>query len=205
MPGLTSILQRLAEARPVFHSEADFQHALAWELQMATPEASVRLEFRPVPTNRIYTDIWYAFDGNSIAIELKYVTRQLSVEVAGEVFELNKHSAHLIRRYDFVKDLGRVERIAEALPGTRGAAIMLTNDPSYWIAPRSGSQFDTAFRIHDGKILEGLLDWGAGVGGGTVVGRTEPIALRGSYRIQWQDYSTVGSGGFRYLLIELPS
>lgn len=30
-------LGRLAARRPVFHSEADFQHALAWQLQLDHP------------------------------------------------------------------------------------------------------------------------------------------------------------------------
>ena len=38
------ILSALAEQRPVFHSEADFQHAFAWEIHQQLPMASVRLE-----------------------------------------------------------------------------------------------------------------------------------------------------------------
>jgi hypothetical protein len=37
----------LAADRPVFHSEADLQLALAWQLQEADPTARIRLETRP--------------------------------------------------------------------------------------------------------------------------------------------------------------
>src|SRR5664280_2719473 len=37
----------LAVGRPVFHSEADIQHAFAWELQRTHPAARIRLETRP--------------------------------------------------------------------------------------------------------------------------------------------------------------
>ena len=33
----------LARMRPLFHSEADFQHAFAWQLRSAHPDARIRL------------------------------------------------------------------------------------------------------------------------------------------------------------------
>jgi hypothetical protein len=41
-------MNRLALRRPVFHSEADFQHGLAWQIQLDHPDARVRLETRPL-------------------------------------------------------------------------------------------------------------------------------------------------------------
>jgi hypothetical protein len=40
-------LAALALERPVFHSEADFQHSLAWQLHVADPSVQIRLETRP--------------------------------------------------------------------------------------------------------------------------------------------------------------
>ncbi len=40
-------LGRLSAVRPIFHSEADFQHALAWTIQLQHPDATIRLEIRP--------------------------------------------------------------------------------------------------------------------------------------------------------------
>ena len=64
----------------MFHSEADFQHALAWQIHEAAPESQVRLEVSviPVEAQRMFLDIWLPVEG--IAIELKYKTRGLELE-----------------------------------------------------------------------------------------------------------------------------
>ena len=40
---VSDALEALAEQRPIFHSEADFQHAIAWEIHKL-------LEATPVPS-----------------------------------------------------------------------------------------------------------------------------------------------------------
>jgi len=80
----------LAAKRPVFHSEADFQHAFAWEIHQHLPDAYVRLEYRPalLPT-RAYVDVWVVDGNQTLAIELKYKTAPLSVQLDdGEKFDL---------------------------------------------------------------------------------------------------------------------
>jgi hypothetical protein len=202
-----SIMHNLSQTRPVFHNEADFQHALAWELHLAYPEARLRLEVRPIPAERMYVDIWCSVVGASTAIELKYATRRLSASVANEQFALTDQAARDLTRYDFIKDLTRLERIVEALPATAAKAIILTNDPRFWTGPGSKITIDTEFAIHEGRILEGSLAWAQHAGQGTTVGRAMPHALHGSYELHWHDYSMVpGSlGHFRYLMIEVPA
>lgn len=46
-------MARLAARRPIFHSEADFQHAFAWQVQIDHPDARIRLETRPRPGVRL--------------------------------------------------------------------------------------------------------------------------------------------------------
>ena len=67
-----ALLGGLARKRPAFHSEADFQFALAWEIREARKLDS-RLEFRPLADERMYLDIWLPQRG--VAVELKYMTR----------------------------------------------------------------------------------------------------------------------------------
>jgi hypothetical protein len=43
-----SLLEHLAAKRPLFHSEADFQFALAWQIRSAY-DVEVRLETHPRP------------------------------------------------------------------------------------------------------------------------------------------------------------
>ena len=47
-------LHNLSQLRPVFHNGAEFQHALAWELNLAFPEAQLMLEVQPIPAERMY-------------------------------------------------------------------------------------------------------------------------------------------------------
>ena len=97
----------LAGSRPVFHSEADFQHAFAWELHGAYPSAAVRLETRPRQGVRL--DPLATIDGLRIAIEFKYLLRRLVVDIGGETFDLPNHGAQDISRYDVIKDVVRLE------------------------------------------------------------------------------------------------
>ena len=41
---MDGLMRSLADTRKVFHSEADFQHALAWHIHEAMPESQIRLE-----------------------------------------------------------------------------------------------------------------------------------------------------------------
>lgn len=201
---LAVIMQRLAAQRPIFHSEADFQHALAWQLHEELPESEVRLEFRPFPEERFYLDIWCRGRDEAFAIELKYLTRGIDLTVGGERFVLKNQAAQDISRHDIVKDIVRVERITAALPGTKGYVIALTNDPSYWKESLRAGTVDAAFRLHEGRTLQGTLVWSELAGGGTTKGRTEPLVLTGNYAIRWKDYSRVSpgtAGEFRYLQV----
>jgi hypothetical protein len=46
-------IEELRQHRPVFHSEADFQHALAWTAHQSNPSLRVRLETRTTPGMRL--------------------------------------------------------------------------------------------------------------------------------------------------------
>jgi hypothetical protein len=104
---LETLLAATAAVRPIFHSEADFQHAFAWQLHEAHPDARIRLETRPSPGVRL--DVLATIDGLRIAFELKYLLRDITVTIDGELFQLPNGGAQDLRRYDFVKDVARLE------------------------------------------------------------------------------------------------
>jgi len=55
---LQKVIHLLSKERPLFHSEADFQHALAWAIHKNYPDVEVRLEKREVINGKeIYFDI----------------------------------------------------------------------------------------------------------------------------------------------------
>ncbi len=128
-----SALQALALRRPVFHSEADFQHSLAWTLHELFPKSALRLE-RPVATSRgvLHVDLVLTLTDGVFVFELKYKTWGLKCLVGGEQYDLQTHGAEPIGRYDFLADVARLEAAREVLSATSSWAILLTNDSGYW-------------------------------------------------------------------------
>ena len=151
MLDIPRVLADLATRRPIFHSEADFQHALAWEIHQHIPEASIRLEL-PLPSgqsadsafpddSRPRLDICAVWEDTILAIELKYKTRNFSVQSGHEQFTLANHPGESKSKYLFVEDIRRLEqaisdrRLEYIFPNRKviiGFAILLTNRHGYW-------------------------------------------------------------------------
>jgi hypothetical protein len=196
---IEALLRRLSERRPIFHSEADFQHALASELHLSEPSVEIRLE-RRIADMRV--DMVTMSPTGNCAFELKYKTRVSQTDHAGESFWLRNHAAQDIGRYDFLKDVSRIEQVVLGNPGWSGCAVLLTNDPGYWRSGREGT-VDSAFRLHDGRILDPKLEWDIRASVGTTRGRTLPLEIRGRYEIRWCPYARIGTEEFRYLAIKI--
>ncbi len=183
------LMRSLAAARPIFHSEADFQFALAWRIRELAPSCKVRLEYRVhLKDKPLYLDVW--LPTLSTAIELKYKTRQLLAPINSELYSLKDQSAQDLSRYDFLDDVRRLERMVEAGRAKRGFAVILTNDGSYWSPPTTGHRTDdAAFRLHEGKEIRGPLKWSRADKLEAKRNRRRPISLSGSYTLRWHDYS----------------
>ena len=158
-------LSALAVRRPIFHSERDFQHALAWQIQLAYPAARIRLETRP--RRGVHLDLLVHLDGTSTAIELKYLLAGLRATVGGELFNLPRQSANDISRHDVVKDITRVEAMLADGYADHGCVLVLTNDRSYWQPAARADTIDAQFRLHEGRVL-----------GGPCAGQTAPGQAR---------------------------
>jgi hypothetical protein len=193
-------MAKLATKRCLFHGEKDFQHALAWEMRLSGHD--IRLEYKPRTfKERAYIDVWTR-DARPVAIELKYRTCLLSIEVDQEVFELTNQSAGDHGRYDLWRDVSRLERVVASGEAAEGYAVFLTNDSSYWRAGRAGTA-DEQYRMEQGKVVNGLLSWAPHTGSGTKRGREQPILLQHQYELNWHDYSdlSVPKGRFRFLCV----
>lgn len=204
------VMNALRRKRAVFHSEADFQFAFAWETKLIYQQVEVRLETHPRdhPQLRLDLQILDIANGDLIAIELKYLTRAWSGidELArDEAFELKNHGAHDHRRYDVVKDIHRIERFIQADPSWRGFAVVISNDAAYWEQPIGLVQSnDAAFRIHDGASLSGDRKWAAQTA--STKDRYTTLGLGGRYLLKWIDYSKVdatSAGTFRSLTVPI--
>lgn len=153
-----------------------------------------------------YLDVWVSHEGAVLAIELKYKTRNLAVRIGDEQFSLKDQSAQDHGRYDFIKDIRRLEQFLSGRRDGAGYAVLLTNDSSYWTPPRGRRTLDADFRLHQGRNLHGTLAWRAGASTGTIRGREEPIELDGNYAVDWESYSQLSSrsyGRFRYLAVKV--
>ena len=220
-----ALMKGLAEKRPVFHSEADFQFALAWHIREKTDEP-VRLEWRfteqHLPKERTksrskkrrrYLDLWLPRTG--VAIELKYKTRAFEyktntthIDLPGESFSLRDQSAQDHGRYDFLKDIARLEYLLDRRMARCGIAVLLTND-SLYEDRRPPEVIDADFSLHDGRHLPTgptTMQWAESAGTRTTIGRTAPIAVRGPHTLRWSTFGQPGkgrSGHFRYLAVEV--
>lgn len=198
------VMAELAKRRPIFHSEADFQFALAWRIATTRPNCEVRLEkpFRRDDKTR-YLDIW--LPTSRTAMELKYCTRDLSVEHHGEAFALKNQAAHDLRRYDFIADIVRIESlVSQGCASSPGYAVFLTNDHLYWQPGQPGT-IDEAFRLHEGRVLGGALTWAKHASKSTKRGRGDLLSVRGSYELRWKPYWSLPGehGDFRYLAVKV--
>lgn len=205
---IQDVMNTLASQRKIFHSEADFQHAFAWELHLRQPEASIRLE-KPLRTDtkNLHLDFLIEHHGKSVAVELKYKTRSLKLNQGGEDFHLSSHSAQDLGRYDFIKDICRLEEITSTIRDCEGWAIMLTNDTAYWKTPQNTGTVDAAFRLTEGRVLTGKLAWTDQASAGTKKNREKDLLVTGQYTLTWDDYATVTSRSyseFRYLAVKIP-
>jgi hypothetical protein len=197
-------LGMLRGTRPVFHSEADFQHALAWAIHLCDPSIRIRLETRPEPGMRLDLLVSRPDLGEYLALELKYLTAAWTGAANGERFNLLSQGAQDIRAYDVVKDMQRVERLVDRQPGWGGLVLVLTNDPGYWSRPAHGRATNAeAFRIYEDQVISGTRVWGPATGAGTRKNHEADLELRGNYRCKWTEYSALPGhrGRFRLLAI----
>src|SRR3989338_1568109 len=87
-----SIMENLSNERPLFHSEADFQFALAWGLMKIKEKLNINRLRLEKPFNlkkRIMVDIFIEHNNKkSVIIELKYKVKKVDKLVNGEMFSL---------------------------------------------------------------------------------------------------------------------
>lgn len=213
---LARIMAELAKERPLFHSEADFQHSLGWMIREMYPDARVFAEvksFYPTRsvsgrTRRCSLDLLVEHSKRKIAIELKYKTAEVrSLKVQGHDFFIPREGAQDTIRYDFLSDLMRLENQALAKSDTVGYAVLLTNDSLYWTPPDHQTK-DWQFRLHPSrKEVSGRMMWRKDTAASTRKGRETPIDLRKPYRLKWIPYSQIKSmksSEFRYLMMTTP-
>ena len=198
------ILSKLRNKRKIFASEADFQLEMAWIIKEEYPKAKVRLEYCPTFDFNMHIDILVIINNMWIPIELKYKTKGCTKVVDNEIFNLKNHGAKDVNCYLYLKDIHRIERIKEnVLEFKEGYTVFITNELSYVRKPLKEDCVYKQFSLEDEIIKTGTLDWGKNASDGTKKNCEQPIQLKESYYIKWENFSKLddsNTGTFMYLV-----
>lgn len=199
-----ALLQILTK-RQCFHSEADFQFALAWQIHEMKPKAEIRLEMRYIGFDLGagigYLDILVTDAESRIGIELKYVNKDTEFEAKnGERYSL-KVGTDDCDSYDCCKDIRRLEWLREHGHIDIGFGLVLSNNPAMWEKRGKRKRPSDPFHLFEGTTLSGTLAWAPLTK--SAISRETPIKLRGSYPIAWRGVEKCVTPGFRYLLLRI--
>ena len=198
----------------IFSCEAEFQHSLALYLRCNGKGQynNVYLEYF-VPNSTLTGNIWgkdFNVDivvekgGQFVPIELKYRTKKINLtlssfgqSIQGVSFLRNQSAIH-IGTYDFWKDVRRLEILSNRFPNiVDGVAVILTNDNSYLMKRKPGSQ-SAQMSIEPG-CHNRSRHWGAGSSNIASKSRLG-FNLDNCYYVKWLP-ATFNNVDFNYCLI----
>ena len=212
---IDELMENLSRKREIFHSEADFQHALAWQIQEMYKNLEIRLERGVVSKDgaRMHIDIWLtdAEQKKVYLIELKYKKRKIGYidKETGEEFKLPTQAARDTGSFDFLHDVSRIENLVGSENVIGGVAIFLTNENLYWEDEQRENTTFYQFRLDASRQITGrTMSW-VPPEAAVTVSREETIKLKQEYPLEWREYSTVDaepaetSRVFKWLKIEV--
>lgn len=221
---LKKLVKELAREEKIFLCEAQFQFELAWKLreyfEKQKKNVSIHLEYpnckeykKEVKTDelnsadekhRLYYDIVLERDNIYCIIELKYKTKKEKIKYLDRAIELKDQAAQDLGRYDFLKDVYRIENFNKDNEGKIldcGYTVFLTNDKTYWEKDGEGYIYKD-FALKDKREIPNDRDlkWAEGTKESSVgEKRVNGFKLNGSYQIDWQSYNDQ----FKYLILEI--
>lgn len=209
---MKKVIEELSEERPIFLSEDDMKLEIAWKIKTMYPDAQIRLEYSlnykkyNLDTyERI--DILVIINNGWIPIELKYKKKKFEKTIKDEYFYLRNDGAQDQGRYNYLRDIERIEKISKGVPEfIEGYTLLITNDLSYTKAPTKEDGFARNFYLFGDK--QGKIEWaknneGKEASAGTKSGCEKTIKLENKYAMKWEKYADLdksNSGRFVYLL-----
>jgi hypothetical protein len=202
-------INELKLERPVFCSEADFQHSLAIKISNQNHDLSkIRLEkLIPLKENkRNYVDLFLNFENFKAVLELKYKTKKEIIFHDNEEFNLLGHGAQNLGSYAFFKDIQDIESLINKKQINMGMCLFLTNDSYYW-REHSRESITKNFRISDKrKVGNEVLNWvktkKTDPNQKDWVKKYPPLTIKNNYDLSWKEYSNLDNQHlFKYLLV----
>lgn len=202
----------IEQQEELMFNEFDFQMQLALFLRGSGHYDDVDAEYY-LPNSivdgydwdsNMYIDIVVSRSGEYVPIELKYTTRAAKRDIKRfgrlipDVQVIRNQGAQDNRRYDFWKDVRRIELVKKIFPAVKsGLAVFLTCDPAYTRAPRPGSTNAPFSMASDHMVGGGLMDW---IGNPSTRATHRPFVLEGYYRTDWR-HTTVDGTDFNYTIL----
>jgi len=209
---MQSVMNELGKKRPVFHSEADFQFALAWMIQKKHPDVRIRLEYPYLCKEPFYgknkkaktklnIDILIWQGDNVIPIELKYLTSKISKyedKKNNEIFNVNSKGKKW-GRLDTLEDIARIEHFKNENANCEvGYSIMLTNDASYEQNPPENDKIAKNLKLTG--TIGGKYDYYGNAD------QRATVLINGNYQADWARYSPIHGEkviSFRYMMVKI--
>lgn len=205
---INKILIHLSKSRPAFHSEADFQFALAWSIkEIYDQRVQIFIEYPYISEfKKMYIDIVVLLDNKYfIPIELKHKTKETTIVYNNTSIRLGNQGASDLGKFDYLVDIQRIEYLKDTFGFEEGYSIMLTNDPTYYKS-NTRKTLSSEFDISNGLLKTGTLTWGQNSSIYKKNHRLESITLEDEYYLDWKIYSkTEVSFGEFYILISMIS
>lgn len=190
----------------MFHSEADFQLALAMVMtrhgaRRVRLERRIRLQKPLRNKQHLSVDVLAAVDNRRIGLELKYPRKTYTGTVLsdGEPEEYFLcGGAPDIEAADYWHDAERIELLLAENIIDAGASIMLSNVP-YWLPTTLTNTVGSAFALcQDRSVGPANLEWGGKP-------YSDPVELRAQYLCRWRPFSTPSGTEFRYMILQSPA
>jgi hypothetical protein len=215
----------------IFVSENDIALSFAYYLKLKYKDAKIKFEFpfevdfqpqfinEPKLKDRFsYLDLLISLEGKNYGFEFKYLTRKLELKQIHENFELKNQGAQDVLRFNFRKDIYRLELLKNnALKSNikidKGFAILLTNDHLLYNDDKSDSGIDKEYRFHNSRPI-GIrgedAKWNKKTENQSWVHQKQfniklPLRSQG-YAINWENYTNiegVENGEFKYCVVEI--
>lgn len=159
----------------------------------------------------LYIDIVVEKDGKFVPIELKYPTKgfwkptnRFGVGVKTKVPMLKNQGAQDIVRYNYWKDVRRIEALKKAYAETivGGLAIMVTNDLYYKNSPTVSNVSYAHFSVKDGRVVKQPQDRNMSWLNGVKVAKNHPnFHVDSTYGLHWKTMKNMAD--FSYLILDV--
>ncbi len=195
----------------MFHSENHLSAWLALTLKkMLVLSSTPKLQKAGFYENkRLRLDMLFEHRGREYAVELKYARGAMgrggSLLYKGDVYYApSSGAADDITRFNFLKDVMRLESEIPKRDKTVMFALLLTNIRTLWEKGNETSN-DHAFHI-DGNIQKGTLKWKWTPSKETLKRTGESLTIDGNYSAKWRTYTKIPklkNKIFRYLLVKI--